>query len=157
MPKATTVKPAATAPAEPEFIANIDTANEEVVRLTGELATAITRAETAEGLVAAANDATAAANANLAKMVKPEDHKAVVDAKAAVDAELVKANAKIAELGTKADTAATNATAAIAAAAITAPAQVKGADALTDDKSKITGKTGLARAIAANVALQAKA
>jgi hypothetical protein len=82
MPKATTAKPAATAEAAPEFIANIDTANEEVVRLTGELATATTRAD---------------------------------------------------------------------------PAQLKGADALTDDKSKITGKTGLARAIAANVALQAKA
>lgn len=153
----TTANPAAAVATTtgPEFIANIDTANEEIVRLTGELATTVTRAETAEGLVTAANDAASAANTAMATMVKPEAHQAVVDAKAAVDAELLKANAKIVELGTKADTAATNATAAISAAAITAPAQVKGANALEDDATKTSGLTGLARATAANVALQA--
>lgn len=139
-----------------EFIPNITTANEEIVRLDTALAALN---ETSAKLVKAEADLVAA-QALLDAAVKPEALAAAELAKKTADEALVKANADhavaIKELQDKVD-AGSKATLEAAAAAGVTPvvdAKTTGID-LADDKGKNAGLTGLARAIAGNIDLQA--
>lgn len=131
-----------TALIKPEFIANVDTANEEVGRVVDQY----------NALVISFNEQAAASETLLseANVSKETAEKNFTELKASTDKE-------IKDLGEKADKTARDAQAAIAAAGITDPATVKGSNALdADRKTSTEGLTGLARAIAANTAMQAK-
>jgi hypothetical protein len=141
----------AAAPAR-EFIANINTANEEIVRLDGAVAEATKRAEKAENELKAANDL-------LAEAPKPADLQAAKDAQKKAEEALSTANdthAKaVKELQGKVDSATTNGVKAAAAAGVDPVKDVATTGIDHADNKKTNGLTGLARAIAANQELQA--
>ena len=145
---------------KPGFIANIDTANEEIQRLTGELATAVE----ANGVaVQAQKDAQAKFDKDL-QAAKDAHAQALTDAQAKFDKDLKEAKdsheaalndakTKAAEEGKK--EGAKDIVKACAAAGVAVPANIAGDAAVDDSKVKTPdtkGLTGLARAIAANVA-----
>lgn len=140
-----------------EFIPNVTTANEEIVRLDTALATF---AETDKKLKKAEADLVAA-QALLDAAIKPEALAAAELGKKTAEDALAEAGkvhaAAIKDLQTKVD-AGSNATLQAAAAAGVTPVadtKVTGIDRVDDAKANAAGLTGLARAIAGNIALQA--
>lgn len=129
---------------KPEFIANIDTANEEVVRLVGLYNIIVSP----EGRLMKAEADLEAANALLAGAVKPEDLQAAKDAQA-------KAEKERDEFKSKVDGAVAASVQAAAAAGVEQPAKVKGTNALEADQPAKSTATGLQRAIEANIAIHA--
>jgi multidrug resistance efflux pump len=140
-----------------EFIPNITTANEEIVRLD----TALAEFDATKVRLTKAEADLAAAQALLEGAIKPEALQTAKDAQTKAEADLAAANeahAKaIKELQAKVDAAASDSLKAAAAAGVTPVADTKttGIDRVDDVKSAASGLTGLARAIAGNAALQA--
>lgn len=140
-----------------EFIPNITTANEEIVRLDALVATA---AQTQLDLTKAQGDLVAA-QALLDAAIKPEALQAAVDGKKKADDDLAAAviahAAAIKDLQAKVDASGLNSVKAAAAAGVAPVVDGKttGVDLADDAKAATQGLTGLARAIAGNVALQA--
>jgi multidrug resistance efflux pump len=152
-PKDTQASTATSVATAREFIPNINTANEEIVRLDGSLAKASGDLKKAQDDLKAANDLLEAAP-------KPEALQAAADAQKKAEDALTKANADHAkalkDLQAQVDEAKNNGVKAAAAAGV-APvvdAKTTGVDA-QDDKNKHSNLTGLARAIAGNQELQA--
>lgn len=137
---------------KPEFVANVDTANEEIVRLVGQYNALVSP----EGRLTKAENDLDAANALLSTAIKPEDLQTAKDATEAANKEVTRLIAENKTLGEKADKAGAGAVAAIASSGVTDPAKVKGANDAEADKPNTDGLTGLARACAANIAMQAK-
>lgn len=137
---------------KPEFIALVDIANEEVVRLTDRYNALIGP----EGRLTKAEADLVAANALLVDAIKPESLQAEKAARAVADAEVVRLTAENASQKVKLDAAGAATLQAAAAAGVETPAKAKGADALSEDarKTNDSGATGLQRAINANTELQ---
>lgn len=140
-----------------EFIANINTANEEITRLDA----MVVEFEATKTSLKKAQDDLVAAQALLDSAPKAEALQAAELAKKTAEEALTKANADhataIAALQGQVDTAKTNGVKAAAAAGV-APVtdgKVTGVDVVDDAKRANGGATGLQRAINANAALQA--
>ncbi len=142
-----------------EFIPNIDTANEEIVRLDTQLA-AVPKAEDVTKLEAdlkAANDALAAAPKAEDVTKLETDLKAANDALAAAPKaeDVAKLEADLKAANTKLDAGGKASLQAAAAAGVSAVTDPKVGS--LGDASPLTGLTGLARAQAANaIASQGK-
>lgn len=140
-----------------EFIPNINTANEEIVRLDAMVA----EFETTKLNLKKAQDDLVAAQSLLDAAPKAEALKAAEDAKTKAEEALTKANTDhataIAALQGQVDAAKQNGVKAAAAAGVppVADGKVTGVDVVDDAKRASGGATGLQRAINANTALQA--
>lgn len=130
--------------AKPEFIANVDTANEEVVRVVDQYNALVG----AEGRLVKAEAQVETLTAQVSTMITAEAHKVATD-------EVTRLTAEAITLKDKADKAGAAAITTIAASGIDAPAKVAATDPLKDTKVNTDGLTGLARAMAANQAIHA--
>jgi hypothetical protein len=145
-------------PAAREFITDINAANEEVVRLD----TQLKDFETTKTALTKAQADLSASNQLLSEAPKAADLQAAKDAQKLAEDALTKAKAEhataVSELQAKVDKEKGNTLNAAAAAGVETPVgdgKSTGIDKVDENRTKAAGKTGLERAIAANVALQA--
>lgn len=140
-----------------EFIPNVDTANEEIVRLDAEIIRTQGETATVQAELKKAKDDLKAAQDLLDAAPKAETVQTLQNELKDSKEKAEKLDAEVKRLGPLADANEQRTVEAAAAAGVSAvkDAVTTGMDHLDDAKSASAGKTGIARAIAANIAIQA--